>query len=128
MDKAKEIAKQEEKNIEKTREMYEATPAVDIYENENEILLHADMPGVVKDDISVDIDNGTLSISGVRKLETEGAVTYEEFSDVEYIRSFSVPQTIDVEKVEAELKSGVLRLHLPKSEAAKPRQIEIKTA
>ena len=128
MDKAQEIAKQDEKNIEKTREIYEATPAVDIYENDDEILLHADMPGVVKEDIVVDIDNGTLSISGVRKLETEKAATYEEFSDVEYVRSFSVPQTIDVEKVEAELKNGVLRLHLPKSEAAKPRQIEIKTA
>jgi HSP20 family molecular chaperone IbpA len=128
MDKAQEITKHEEKNIEKTREMYEATPAVDIYENEDKILLHADMPGVVKEDISVDIDNGTLTISGVRRLETEGAATYEEFTDVEYVRSFSVPQTIDVEKVEAELKDGVLRLHLPKSEAAKPRQIEIKTA
>ncbi|MDD9303461.1 MAG: Hsp20/alpha crystallin family protein [Desulfobacter sp.] len=128
MDKKQEIAKQEEKNVEKTREMYEATPAVDIYENEDEILLHADMPGVVREDISVDIDNGTLSISGVRTLKTEGSATYEEFSNVEYVRSFSVPQTIDVEKVEAELKDGVLRLHLPKSEAAKPRQIEIKTA
>ncbi|HKL82195.1 MAG TPA: Hsp20/alpha crystallin family protein [Desulfobacter sp.] len=128
MDRTQEIVKQDEKNVEKTHELYEATPAVDIYENDNEILLHADMPGVVKENISVDIDNGTLSISGVRKLETEGAATYEEFSDVEYVRSFSVPQTIDVEKVEAELKDGVLRLHLPKSEAAKPRQIEIKTA
>lgn len=127
MDKGQEIAKQEERNIEKTKELYEAIPTVDIYENEDEILLHADMPGVVKEDISVDIDNGTLSISGVRKLKTEGVATYEEFSDVEYVRSFSVPQTIDVEKVEAELKNGVLRLHLPKSEAAKPRQIEIKT-
>ncbi|SRR6056297_297390 len=128
MDRTQEIVKQDEKNVEKTHELYEATPAVDIYENDNEILLHADMPGVVKENISVDIDNGTLSISGVRKLETEGAATYEEFSDVEYVRTFSVPQTIDVEKVEAELKDGVLRLHLPKSEAAKPRQIEIKTA
>jgi HSP20 family molecular chaperone IbpA len=128
MDRTQEIVKKDEKNVEKTHELYEATPAVDIYENDNEILLHADMPGVVKENISVDIDNGTLSISGVRKLETEGAATYEEFSDVEYVRSFSVPQTIDVEKVEAELKDGVLRLHLPKSEAAKPRQIEIKTA
>ena len=127
MDKAQEIVKQDEKNVEKTHELYEATPAVDIYENDNEILLHADMPGVVKENISVDIDNGKLSISGVRKLETEGAATYEEFSDVEYVRSFSIPQTIDVEKVEAELKNGVLKLHLPKSEAAKPRQIEIKT-
>lgn len=128
MDRAQEITKQDEKNVEKTRQLYKATPTVDIYENEDEILLHADMPGVVKENISVDIDNGTLSISGVRKLETGGAATYEEFSDVEYVRSFSVPQTIDVERVEAELKNGVLKLHLPKSEAAKPRQIEIKTA
>lgn len=128
MDRSQEIAKQEEKNIEKTKELYEATPAVDIYENEDEILIYADMPGVVKDHISVDIDNGTLSISGVRKLPVTGPVTYEEFSNAKYVRNFSVPQTIDVEKVEAELKNGVLRLHLPKSEAAKPRQIEIKSA
>ncbi|NDY70878.1 Hsp20/alpha crystallin family protein [Desulfobacter hydrogenophilus] len=128
MDRAQEIVKQDERTVEKTHELYEATPAVDIYENDNEILLHADMPGVVKENISVDIDNGKLSISGVRKLKTEGAATYTEFSDVEFVRSFSVPQTIDVEKVEAELKNGVLKLHLPKSEAAKPRQIEIKTA
>lgn len=125
MDNTQEITKQDKKSVEKTREMYEAVPAVDIYENEDEILLHADMPGVVKEDISVDIDNGTLSISGIRKLETKGVATYEEFTDVEYVRSFSVPQSIDVEKVEAELKDGVLRLHLPKSEAAKPRQIKI---
>jgi len=128
MDNAQKITKQGEKNVEKTRQLYKATPNVDIYENEDEILLHADMPGVVKENISVDIDNGTLTISGVRKLEIKGAATYEEFSDVEYVRSFSVPQTIDVERVEAELKNGVLNLHLPKSEAAKPRQIEIKTA
>lgn len=128
MESAQKIRKQDKKNLEKGRQLYKATPTVDIYENENEILLHADMPGVVKENISVDIDNGTLTISGVRKLETKGAATYEEFSDVEYVRSFSVPQTIDVERVEAELKNGVLKLHLPKSEAAKPRQIEIKTA
>ncbi len=128
MDTNTEIKKRDEKNIEKTRQIYEISPAVDIYENENEILLHADMPGVVKQDISVNIDNGTLSLSGVRKLPVTGAVNWEEFIDVEYVRSFSVPQSIDVERVEAELKDGVLKLHLPKSEAAKPRQIEIKTA
>ena len=124
----KNIVQSEEKNIEKTREMNEMTPAVDIYENDDEILLLVDMPGVVKDDIKVDIDNGTLSIAGIRKLKTEGVANYEEFTDVEYVRSFSVPQTIEVDKVEAELKNGILKLHLPKSEAVKPRQIEIKTA
>ncbi len=125
MSNTKEIAKTEEKHVEKTRELRSAVPAVDIYENDDQILLHADMPGVEKDGVSINIDNGTLSISGVRKLEIKGVSNWEEFGNVEYTRSFSVPQTIDIEKVEAELKDGVLKLHLPKSEAAKPRQIEI---
>lgn len=128
MSENKEITRKEDQKIEKTRELYEVAPAVDIFENENEILLHADMPGVVKEDISVHIDNGTLSLSGTRTLETKGAAGWEEFGNVRYVRNFSVPQAIDIAKVEAELKDGVLRLHLPKSEAAKPRQIEIKTA
>ncbi|WP_300460361.1 Hsp20/alpha crystallin family protein [Desulfobacula sp.] len=126
MSDRKDIAKKEEKSIEKTRELRSAIPTVDIYENDNEILLHADMPGVNKKDISVNIDNGTLSLSGVRRFDNKGVSKWEEFSDVEYVRSFSVPQSIDVERVEAELKDGVLKLHLPKSEVAKPKMIEIK--
>lgn len=125
MNERKELVTTEEKNIEKTRDLRTAIPAVDIYENNNEILLQADMPGVVKEDVSVKLDNGTLSLSGIRKTETSGASIREEFSDVEYVRSFSVPQTIEMERVEAEFKDGVLKLHLPKSEEAKPRQIEI---
>ena len=128
MSDRKDIAKKEEKAIEKTRELRTAIPSVDIYENEDAILLHADMPGVKKEDVSVNIDNGTLSLSGVRRFEKKGASTWEEFSDIEYVRNFSIPQSIDVEKVEAELKDGVLKLHLSKSEAAKPKMIEIKAA
>lgn len=124
----KDITKTENKAIEKTRELRTATPAVDIYENENEILLFADMPGVHKDDITVSIENGKLAISGIRRLDHQGVSNWEEFVDVEYVRSFSIPQTINVEDVEATLKDGVLTLHLPKSEAAKPRLIEIKAA
>jgi HSP20 family molecular chaperone IbpA len=124
----KDITKTENKAIEKTRELRTATPSVDIYENENEILLFADMPGVHKDDITVNIENGKLAISGVRGLDHQGVSNWEEFVDVEYVRSFSIPQTINVEDVEATLKDGVLTLHLPKSEAAKPRLIEIKAA
>lgn len=113
---------------ERSRELQVVTPVVDIYENEDEILLHADMPGVEKEDISVNIDNGRLTLSGIRNMKTEGAANWEEFGDVEYRRLFSVPQTIDVSKVNAELKDGVLRLHLPKSEAARPRQIKITAA
>ena len=101
-------------------------PTVDIFENEGEILLYADMPGVVKEDISVSIDNGKMILSGIRRLHTTGAASWREFADTEFRRTFSVPQSIDINKVHAELKDGVLHLHLPKSEAAKPRQIEIK--
>lgn len=120
-----EIAKVTENMPERTHQIPTVTPAVDIYENDDEILLHADMPGVKKNDIAVNIDNGKLTISGIRQLETSGVATWEEFGNVEYSRSFSVPQTIDTGMVNAELKNGVLKLHLPKSEAAKPRQIEI---
>jgi len=128
MNERTEIAKREENAIEKNREIYPVAPGVDIYENEEEILLYADMPGVIKKDITVNIDNGTLSISGIRKIQNKGTTTWEEFGDIEYVRNFSVPPTIDVERVEADLKDGVLKLHMPKSEAAKPRRIEIKTA
>jgi len=122
------ITVREESLPERSREIPAITPVVDIYENDDEILLYADMPGVAKDDIAVSVDNGKLAISGVRNVNASGAANWTEFGDVEYQRSFSVPQTIDVGKVNAELKDGVLKLHLPKSEAAKPRVIEIKAA
>ncbi len=120
--------RREDKSIEKTRDLSAVTPAVDIFENESEILLYADMPGVVKENLFINIDNGMLFFSGVRKLKTKGTATWEEFGNIKYVRNFSVPPTIDIGRVEAELKDGFLRLHLPKSESAKPRRIEIKTA
>lgn len=125
MSERTEITKREETAPERTREIPAIAPVVDIYENEDEILLYADLPGVAKDGVTVNIDNGKLAITGLRKLHTAGAANWEEFGDVQYQRTFSVPQTIDVAKVNAELKDGVLILHLPKSEVAKPRQIHI---
>lgn len=120
------LAKREESMPERSREIPAVTPLVDIYENDQEILLRADMPGVEKKDITVNIENGKLCLGGTRKLESKGSAQWEEFGNVEYQRTFSVPQTIDMNKINAELKNGVLNLRLPKSEAAKPRQIEIK--
>ena len=125
MSEQKDIVKREENLPELSRQIPAIAPFVDIFENDDEILVHADMPGVSKENVNVHVDNGTLAISGIRDMEVKGAANWEEFSDVEYQRSFSVPQSIDVSRVNAELKDGVLRLHLPKSEAAKPRQIEI---
>lgn len=128
MNERTQMIKREEAMPEKRTQVPAASPLVDIFENDKEILLQADMPGVDKKDITVGVDNGKLSIGGIRKFETTGAVQWEEFGSVEYHRTFSVPQSIHVEKIVAELKDGVLRLHLPKSEAARPRQIEIKSA
>lgn len=123
-----DIITRKESMPEKSHTIPTITPVVDIYENEEEIILRADMPGVAKDDLTVHIDNGTLAISGVRQLKKPGAAEWEEFGNVEYRRTFSVPQTIDVEKIDAVLKNGVLELRLPKAEAAKPRIIEIRKA
>ena len=128
MSDKKEMTTREEGMPERSREIPVIAPLVDIYENDNEILLYAEMPGVVKEGIDINIDNGKLEISGTRNVEITGAASWEEFGDIEYRRVFSVPQTIDVEKVNAELKDGVLRLHLPKAESAKPREIEINVA
>ncbi len=124
----KDMTKKDQHAVESTRNLRQVAPLVDIYENEDEILLHAEMPGVKKEQITVNIDNGNLSLSGIRNLAADGVADWTEFGDVEYQRAFSVPQSIDVGKVRAELKDGILALHLPKSEAAKPKTIEIKAA
>jgi HSP20 family molecular chaperone IbpA len=126
MSEKKDLTVREEALSERKRPIPTVAPLVDILENDDEILLFADMPGVDKKDITINIDNGRLALSGVREVTTVGAANWEEFGDVEYRRTFSVPQSIDVARVNAELKDGVLLLHLPKSELAKPRQIEIK--
>ena len=102
------------------------TPLVDIYENDDEIVLFVDMPGVHKEDMTINLENGELRLTGVRKLVRRGAARLEEFGDVEYGRSFAVPPGIDNDKVNAELTGGVLRLDLPKSDTVKPRQIDIR--
>lgn len=125
MNEKTDLTTRKENIVARRQDMPRVAPVVDIYENENEILLQADMPGVTKEQVTINVDNGKLEISGIRKLQTKGTSTWQEFGDVEYRRIFSVPQSIDVGKVNAELKEGVLKLHLPKTEAAKPRTIQI---
>lgn len=125
MSEKTDLTTRKETAVARQQDMPRVAPVVDIYENEEEILLQADMPGVTKEQVAINVDNGKLEISGIRNLQTKGTATWQEFGDVEYRRIFSVPQSIDVGKVNAELKEGVLKLHLPKTEAAKPRTIEI---
>ena len=105
------------------------TPAVDILETENELVLKADLPDVEMKDIHIEIEQGTLTVKGERKFEhtdeKKGGYHRIERSYGEFIRCFSVPDTVDAEKVKAEYTNGVLTVSLPKKEAAKPRTIKV---
>ena len=100
-------------------------PLADIYENEKEILLYVSLPGVIKDDLQINMDNGVLTLSGVRKIERKGTLELDEIKDLEYHRSISVPQIIDIAEIKADLVDGILILRLPKSATEQPKIIEI---
>src|SRR5579862_8081009 len=104
------------------------TPAVDIYETDNELVLKADLPEVDSKDIDVRVENQTLSIAGERKFEqkTENKGFHRiERSYGSFVRSFAVPNTFDTNQINAQYHNGVLTVTLPKREAAKPRQIKV---
>jgi HSP20 family protein len=104
------------------------TPAVDIYETENDLVVKADLPEVELKDIDVRVENQTLTIAGERKFEKQDNVAgYHriERSYGNFTRSFAVPNSFDTEKISASFSNGVLSVSLPKKEAAKPRQIKI---
>ena len=107
------------------------TPSVDISETASEYLIKAEIPDVKKEDVKVSLEDGVLTIQGQRKLEKEDKGTkYHriERSYGSFVRTFSLPNVVDAEHVKAEFKDGVLNLHLPKSEKAKPKTIEVKLA
>lgn len=108
------------------------SPAVDIFENENELVFKADLPDVNLSDIDVRVENQTLTLSGERPFETakEGSKGFHriERNYGKFVRSFAVPNTFDTDKIAAGYKNGVLTVSLPKKEAAKPRQIKVEVA
>lgn len=102
-------------------------PACDIYENQDELLLVVDLPGVPSDAVSVDLDKDTLTIVGRRNPAIpEGAklIAGQGFG-WDFRRQFSVGSQIDQERIKAELRDGVLEVHLPRHERTKPRRIQI---
>jgi len=109
----------------------EWAPLVDIAEDDKEYLIKVELPEVQKDDVKVTVESGTLTISGERKAETE--TKGRKFHRVEryhgrFERSFSIPDDAEGDNVKAEFKDGVLRVHLAKSEKARPKQIEVKVS
>ena len=105
------------------------TPATDIYEDEEGLTLKFELAGVEPKDVDIRFENGVLTIKGERKLEN--AEKKENYHRVElsygaFNRSFSLPPTVDADKIEAESKIGVLVIHLPKKAEAKPKSIQVK--
>ncbi|MCS6874533.1 MAG: Hsp20/alpha crystallin family protein [Pyrinomonadaceae bacterium] len=107
------------------------TPNVDIYENKDQVVLEAELPGMKPEDVNISIENNVLTIQGERKFEKkEESDNYHRIERRygSFTRSFTLPPTVDTERINAEFDNGVLRLTMAKREEAKPRRIEIKAA
>jgi HSP20 family molecular chaperone IbpA len=129
--KAKELQVSEKKELASPAEQTKAglvfTPNVDIFETEKEITLLADIPGVKPDDLSIDLKDNVLTLSGdikIHESEAEKPI-YAEYQTGSYYRQFSISELIDQSKIEARVTEGVLRLALPKVEKAAPRRITV---
>ena len=131
MSDAKELQVRDKQEVanpaEQTRPGVVFTPDVDIFENERQITLLADMPGVAADDIRIDLNDNQLSISGEVKPFESGneSDVLVEFEIGRYTRQFTLSEVIDQSRIEARHEDGVLRLILPKAEKAIPRQITV---
>ena len=106
-------------------------PLVDISETTTEYVIKAEIPEVKKEDVKVTLEHGVLTVQGIRRQEAEekGKKYHRvERSYGSFVRSFSLPDVVDDAQVQAVFKDGILMLHLPKSEKAKPKAIEVKVA
>ena len=104
------------------------SPSVDVAENQNEIVLHAELPGLKQEDIDIELTGDTLTLRGERKFENEDH--REHFVRVErsygrFQRSFTLGVPVQGDKVSASYVNGILEVHLPKSEATKPRKVQV---
>lgn len=128
MSKSKEVTTKKSGKVQTTPEVF-LRPLVDVYENKDGLILQADLPGVSNEHLNIHVDKDTLLI------EAEASISMPEnleayYADVRatrYRRSFSLSPELETEKIDANLKDGVLNLHIPKREELKPRKIEVRT-
>ena len=112
---------------ETTRGSYYFTPRVDIYETDQELTLFADVPGVSAEDVDLNFERGELIVQGrVKRRQHSGLALMSEYAEGDFYRVFQIHESIDSGRIEAECKNGVLTVHLPKAEAAKPRQVRVR--
>ncbi|QTA90157.1 Hsp20/alpha crystallin family protein [Desulfonema magnum] len=102
------------------------TPVADIFEDRDSVILVADMPGVNKDGVTIQVEDNKLSIQGEVGTERPGRPIFSEYPIGGFMRTFTLAEIIDQSKIEASIKDGVLRVALPKAEAGKPRKISVK--
>ena len=126
-----EMTKQEQggsvTTAERTRDNPTFTPRFDICETPDELVLWGDLPGVQSEDLDIDFERNELTIQGrVAPRGEGGQPMLVEYGLGDFYRTFAIGEAIDTEKISAELKDGVLTLHLPKTEAVKPRKINVK--
>ncbi|MFH1538171.1 MAG: Hsp20/alpha crystallin family protein [bacterium] len=104
-------------------------PPIDVYEKDGEIVLSAELPGMSKDDIDINVEGNTVTLRGERKHKDE--VKDEHYHRIERLygsfeRSFTLPASADTNKISAEYKNGILKLRIPKLDEAKPKRISVK--
>jgi HSP20 family protein len=102
-------------------------PPVDVAETQEKILVRAELPGLKQEDISIEFENGLLTLRGERKLEKQEGLTWHRVERTygAFSRSFTLPRTVDPEKIAATYREGILEIEVPKREEAKPKQIRI---
>jgi HSP20 family protein len=117
----------ESRTTEATRGSNYFAPPVDIFENDKELTLFADLPGVRPEDVELKYERGELILHGrVPQRKHVGRLLLGEYQEGDFYRVFQIHESIDSGRIEAECKNGVLTVHLPKAEAARPRQISVK--
>jgi len=104
------------------------SPRFDIWENDDEMILYGDLPGVMPEDLDVRFENPVLTIHGkVSPRHNDIKFLHGEYGIGDFHRTFTIGEAIATERISAELKNGVVTVHLPKSEKVKPRRIEVKS-
>jgi HSP20 family protein len=102
------------------------TPRVDIYETSDQLTLYADVPGAGPDDVDLRYENGELILRGrVKPRHRDEDFIFQEYEEGDFYRAFSIHESIDASRIEAECQNGVLTVHLPKVERARPKQITV---
>ena len=113
------------REVTRSQERY-VTPPVDIYETSQGLVVKADLPGVEKENLDLQVESNLLTIRAKPTEVTPGEPVYREYELVNFFRQFELNDKVDRSKISAELKHGVLTLQLPKAEEMKPRKIEVR--